>query len=131
MSSLRINHQSRTVGETKPSETGRADAPVDGVSFALRLGAAGLVAKGDIPAPLGGETEDVAADTTPSAHGKRGEARGKPDDAAALVLAGSLGTSAADLSGSPVATIAAASRSAGAAAGSGMPPPAAIARDIP
>jgi hypothetical protein len=131
MSSLRINHQSRTIGETKPGDTSRVETPVDGVSFALKLGAAGLGATGDIPAQTGA----VSDGATPSAHGKRGEARGKPDAAAAvLVLEGSLGTSAADLSGSTVATNGTAGAQTGTAADAAtvtsMSLPAATARDI-
>src|SRR5580692_3220899 len=98
MSSLRINHQSRAVdASTTSGDTARSGHADDGASFAVALGAAGIVPK-DAAALLGGKTGD-GADGSPPSH-KRTEERSKTGDPPAT-LAGQLLLAAPDASSAP------------------------------
>jgi flagellar hook-length control protein FliK len=99
MSSLRIGHQPRGVGDAKPGEASRVQpVSADDGNFALRLGAAGLAATADVAAQLGLATDDTANGSGKS--GKQGDGHAKADDAAtALVVEGSLGAAPVELPG--------------------------------
>jgi flagellar hook-length control protein FliK len=87
MSSLRISHQNRA-GAFPGGETGRAETPGGGASFAVALGAAGLARKGASDASSGGTASESADGAF--APRKRTDGPGTTGEADALVVQGTL-----------------------------------------
>jgi flagellar hook-length control protein FliK len=87
MSSLRISHQNRA-GAVPGGETGRTETPGSGVSFAVALGAAGLVQKGASDASFGGTSSESAGGAF--APRKRTDGPGTAGEAAALAAQATL-----------------------------------------
>jgi flagellar hook-length control protein FliK len=87
MSSLRISHQNRA-GAVPGGETGRTETPGSGVSFAVALGAAGLVQKGASDASFGGTASESADGAF--APRKRADGPGTAGEAAALAAQATL-----------------------------------------
>jgi flagellar hook-length control protein FliK len=101
MSSVRISHHNRSAA-TPPSaagESGRSEAPPGGASFAVALGAAGLLQKGFGAALFGAKAND-AADGAASRKRVTGDA--KADAAAVLAAQGSLLAAAAGQAAEPL-----------------------------
>jgi flagellar hook-length control protein FliK len=102
MSSLRVSHQHRAIGDARLGETDRTQSAAgSGDSFALKLGAAAALVKAD----AGAQDDPPVADggSSPAPLGKRGDGRAKPDAAVPSAVVNALGGGATDLTVLPTA----------------------------
>jgi flagellar hook-length control protein FliK len=101
MSSVRISHHNRAAAPLgSAGESGRSEAPPGGASFAVALGAAGLIQKGPGAVLFGAKAND-AADGAVSRKRVTGDAKAA-DAAAVLVAQGSLLAAAAGQAAEPL-----------------------------